>query len=152
MTGITAVYPQGLEQWVPFSRWFVNVQIDEWTKASRESSKMVIEIFHFYLSNFFFHCISVIQHNILYGGEKNPNPQVYEMPPRSQTLLVPILRTWHLRGDLNLFTYKRRNSLQLRFCTSENQLFMGCHSCNSERNFIISFGHISQMLILSEMP
>lgn len=113
---------------------------------------MVIEILHFYLSNFFFHCISVIQHNILYGGEKNPNPQVYEMPPRSQTLLVLILRTWHLRGELNLFTYKRRNSLQLRFCTSENQLFMGCHSCNSERNFIISFGHISQMLILSEMP
>ena len=152
MAGITAVYPQGLEQWVPFSRWFINVQTDEWTKGSRESSKMVIEISHFYLSNFFLHCISVIQHNILYGSEKNSSPQIYEVLPRSQALLVFTLRTCHLRGELNLFTYKRRNRLQLCVCTSEKQLFMGCHSCNSERNFIISFGHISQMLSLSETP
>ena len=92
----------------------MNEQKEVGSPGSRESSKMVIEIFHFYLSNFFFHCISVIQHNILYGDEKNPSPQVYEMPPRSQTLLVLTLRTWHLRGELNLFAYKRRNSLQLR--------------------------------------
>lgn len=95
--GITAVYPQGLEQWVPFSRWFINVQRDEWTKGSRGPVRRSLKYSPLiYLICFF---TASLWFNITYCMVVK-RIQMYEVPPRSQTLLVLTLRTYHLRGSL----------------------------------------------------
>lgn len=64
--------------------------------------------------------------------------QMYEVPPRSQTLLVLTLRTYHLRGELNLFAYKREKQPTTSFLHQWEPIIYGLPFLQFWKEFIES--------------